>query len=155
MDCHRIVVIGGGFGGLAAVQAMRRLPAEITLVDRQNYHLFQPLLYEVAMGVLSPANITATLRAVFKNQKNARVALGEACAFDLTRKRAFLRDGVLPYDILVVATGSRHHYFGQDHWEATAPGLKTLGDARRIRSRVLHAFESAEWATDPDEVRDG
>ena len=149
---HHVVVIGGGFGGLAAVQGLKGVPVRVTLVDRRNFHLFQPLLYQVATGWLSPANIASTLRAVLKHQKNARVLLAEACGVDTKRRRVILSDGQLDYDILIVATGSRHHYFGNDHWRTVAPGLKTVEDATEIRRRIFLAFEAAERESDPDKL---
>jgi NADH:ubiquinone reductase (H+-translocating) len=146
---HRVVIVGGGFGGLYAAQALRKAPVEVTLVDRRNFHLFQPLLYQVATGGLSPANIAAPLRGVLARQRNATVLLGEVLDFDLDRKQVVLRDGVLDYDSLIVATGAKHHYFGHPEWEAFAPGLKTIEDATTIRRKVLTAFEQAERATDP------
>jgi NADH dehydrogenase len=140
----RVVIIGGGFGGLYAAQSLKDAPIEVTLVDRRNFHLFQPLLYQVATGWLSPANIASTLRSVLRHQKNTRVLLGEVVDIDVERRQAILSDGALPYDSLIVATGSRHHYFGNDHWEALAPGLKTVEDATEIRRRIFLAFEAAE-----------
>jgi NADH dehydrogenase len=147
---HHVVIIGGGFAGLQAALALRKAPVQITLVDRRNFHLFQPLLYQVAMGGLSPANIATPLRALFKNQKNAEVFLAEAVDFDLAGKRVLLSDGELTYDTLIVAAGTRDHYFGHDDWEKLAPGLKSIEDATEIRRRVLLAFEAAERATDPE-----
>ncbi|HUD70756.1 MAG TPA: NAD(P)/FAD-dependent oxidoreductase [Dongiaceae bacterium] len=145
---HRVVIVGGGFGGLQAARALKRAPVEVTLLDRRNFHLFQPLLYQVATGALSPANIASPLRAVLKRQRNATVVLGEATGFDLAGRRVLTREGAIPYDTLIVAAGTRHHYFGHDDWEALAPGLKTVEDATTIRRRVLIAFEAAERATD-------
>ena len=122
-------------------------------MDRRNYHLFQPLLYQVATGGLSPANIAAPLRSIFKRQKNVQVLLGEVQDIDLAERRVLFDDGDLAYDWLVVATGSSHHYFGNDQWETHAPGLKTIEDATEIRSRVLMAFERAEKETDPARIR--
>ncbi len=150
---HRVVIVGGGFGGLYAARALKGAPVEVTLVDRRNFHLFQPLLYQVATGGLSPANIAAPLRSILKRQRNARVLLGEAVGLDAARRTLRLADGELPYDTLIVATGATHHYFGRDHWAALAPGLKTLEDATEIRARVLAAFEQAERAASPEEVR--
>ncbi len=146
---HRVVIVGGGFGGLYAARALRHAPAEVTLVDRRNFHLFQPLLYQVATGALSPANIAAPLRAVLKRQRNTRVLLGEVTGFDLDRRAVLLKAGELPYDSLVVAAGAHNHYFGHPEWEALAPGLKSVEDATEMRRRVLLAFEEAERSPDP------
>jgi NADH dehydrogenase len=146
-----VVILGGGFGGLQAAQALARAPVDVTLLDRRNFHLFQPLLYQVATGGLSPANIASPLRAVLRDQANARVLLAEATGIDVVGRRVLLADGTVPYDTLVVATGSRHHYFGHQDWERNAPGLKTIEDATAIRRRILLAFERAERAQDPDE----
>src|SRR5262245_52281542 len=137
----RIVIVGGGFGGLYAAQALRRAPVDVTLLDRRNFHLFQPLLYQVATGALSPANIAAPLRAVLKRQKNTTVLLGEVVGLDVAGRRVLLRDSAVGYDTLILATGARHHYFGHDDWEQHAPGLKTVEDATEIRRRALLAFE--------------
>ena len=139
-----VVIVGGGFGGLHAAQSLSRASVEVTLLDRRNFHLFQPLLYQVATGALSPANIAAPLRAVLKRQRNTRVLMAEVVDLDPSRRRLKLADGELDYDTLIVATGSRHHYFGSPHWEPLAPGLKTIEDATEIRRRVLSAFELAE-----------
>lgn len=150
---HRVVILGGGFGGLSAAQNLRRAPVELTLVDRRNFHLFQPLLYQVATGWLSPANISSTLRAILKHQKNARVLLGDAESIDVEHRRVMLDDGDgIPYDTLVVATGSRTFYFSNEHWQAIAPGLKTIEDATTIRSRIFMAFEAAEREMDPAKI---
>ena len=148
---HRVVIVGGGFAGLTAARTLRKQAVDITLVDRRNFHLFQPLLYQVATGALSPANIAAPLRAILAKQANVRVVLGEAVGLDAAARQLRLADGnVLPYETLIVATGSRHHYFGKDaEWEPLAPGLKTLEDATEIRRRVLLGFEHAETAEDP------
>ncbi|MGE5346580.1 MAG: NAD(P)/FAD-dependent oxidoreductase [Acidithiobacillales bacterium] len=146
---HRVVVVGGGFGGLRATRALARLPVQVTLVDRRNFHLFQPLLYQVATGALSPANIAAPIRSLLKREKNVRVLLGEAIGLDAARRLLLLSDGDLPYDTLVVAAGVRHHYFGNEGWETIAPGLKTLEDATEMRRRILLAFERAERESDP------
>jgi len=148
---HRIAIVGGGFGGLYAARALARAPARVTVVDRRNFHLFQPLLYQVATGGLSPADITAPLRSVLKRQANAHVVLGHVADLDPERRNLILDDGELPYDTLIVATGVRHDYFGNDGWEAAAPGLKTVEDATRIRGRILGAFEAAERSDDPAE----
>src|SRR5262245_6091316 len=148
---HRVVVVGGGFGGLSAVRALARAPVQVTLLDRRNFHLFQPLLYQVATGGLSPANIAAPLRAVLKRQRNARVLLAEAKDFDVAGRSVLLADGRVEYDTLIVATGARHSYFGHDEWERLAPGLKAVEDATEIRRRILLAFEMAERAADAAE----
>jgi NADH dehydrogenase len=145
---HRVVIVGGGFGGLYAAQALRKAPVDVILLDRRNFHLFQPLLYQVATGGLSPANIAAPLRSVLERQRNTRVLLGEVVDFDLNARQVVLRDGRVPYDSLIVAAGARHHYFGHPEWEEYAPGLKTVEDATTIRRRVLLAFEEAERAND-------
>src|SRR5947209_5575164 len=147
---HRVVIVGGGFGGMLAAQGLRKAPCDVTLIDRRNFHLFQPLLYQVATGGLSPANIAAPLRAMFKKQKNTRVLLGEVSGFDLAGKAVLLADGArVPFDSLILATGATHAYFGHDEWADLAPGLKTIEDATEIRRRVLSAFERAEREPDP------
>ena len=140
----RVVIIGGGFGGLYAAQCLKHTLVEVTLIDRRNFHLFQPLLYQVATGWLSPANIAATLRATLKRHRNIRVFLAEATGIDAGSRRVLLNTGSIDYDTLIVATGSRHHYFGNDHWETLAPSLKTVEDATEIRRRIFSAFEAAE-----------
>jgi NADH:ubiquinone reductase (H+-translocating) len=150
---HRVVVIGGGFGGLSAVIELGKAPVDVTLIDRCNYHLFQPLLYQVATGSLSPANIASPLRNVLKKQENARVLLGEAVHLDAANRRVILSDGTVEYDSLVVATGASHQYFGHDEWENFAPGLKTIEDATDMRRRILLAFEAAERESDPEKLR--
>ncbi len=144
VDTHHVVIIGGGFGGLYAARCLKRAPVRITLLDRRNFHLFQPLLYQVATGALSPANIAAPLRAVLKRQCNTEVQLAEAVDIDVADHRVVLSDGTVNYDTLIVATGARHHYFGNAQWETDAPGLKTIEDATEIRRRILLAFEAAE-----------
>ena len=148
---HRVVIVGGGFGGLNAAQALRKADdVNVTLIDRRNFHLFQPLLYQVATGALSPANIASPLRGVLNRQKNTEVILAEVVGFDIPRQTIRLADGgVVPYDSLIVAAGSTHSYFGHDEWSALAPGLKTIEDATEIRRRVLFAFEHAEREADP------
>lgn len=148
-ETHRVVIIGGGFGGLMAAQRLKRESVSVTLIDRQNVHLFQPLLYQVATGGLSPGDIVSPLRWVLRRQQNARVWLAEVTGIDATARQVILRDGSAPYDTLVVAAGASHHYFGHDDWAAHAPGLKTIEDAREIRRRVLLAFEAAERDRDP------
>jgi NADH dehydrogenase len=146
---ERIIILGGGFGGLYAAKALRYAPVDVTLVDRRNFHLFQPLLYQVATGSLSPGEIAAPLRALLRKQKNTRVLLDEAVYLDPHKRILTLRTGALPYDTLIIATGARNHYFGNTTWEATAPGLKSIEDATRIRQKILYAFEAAERETDP------
>jgi NADH dehydrogenase len=146
---HRVVVVGGGFGGLYAANGLRRAPVDITLVDRRNFHLFQPLLYQVSTGGLSPADIASPLRHIFKRQRNVTVVLGEARSVDPARKVLHLAEGDLPFDSLVLAPGVVNHYFGQDQWAGTAPGLKSLEDAVEIRHRILESFEAAELEPDP------
>lgn len=146
---HRVVIVGGGFGGLMAARELRGESVDVTLIDKRNFHLFQPLLYQVATGGLSPANIAAPIRSVLSKQKNARVMLAEVTGFDLPNKRVELKGGVCEFDSLIVATGGCNHYFGNDQWEVHAPGLKTVEDATEIRRRVLLAFETAERESDP------
>lgn len=150
---HRVVIIGGGFGGLVCAQSLRKVPADVTLIDRRNFHLFQPLLYQVATGALSPANIAAPLRSILKRQRNTRTLMAEVSGFDLAAKLVHTADGEhVPFDTLVVAAGSTHHYFGKDaEWEPLATGLKTIEDATEIRRGVLGAFERAERTTDAEE----
>ena len=146
---HRVVILGGGFGGLYVAKALGRAPVSVTLIDRRNFHLFQPLLYQVATGGLSPGEIASPLRVVLRNNPNTEVLLAEAIDLDVARRRVVLRDGEAAYDHLVVATGATHHYFGNPQWEALAPGLKTIENATEIRSRLLMAFERAEREPDP------
>ena len=154
---HRVVIVGGGFGGLRAARTLKRAPVDVTLVDRRNFHLFQPLLYQVATGSLSPGEIATPLRAVLRRQRNTRVVLGEVHGFDLDAHEVLVgraagggEDLRLPYDTLVVAAGMRNHYFGHDEWHGAAPALKSLEDALDIRRRILLAFEAAEM--EPDEA---
>jgi len=144
----RVVIVGGGFGGLYAARALAGAPVDVTVVDRTNHHVFQPLLYQVATASLSPSQIAYPIRGVLRNQKNARVVLGEVTGVDLAHRVVTLADGELPYDYLILASGASHSYFGHDEWEAQAPGLKTLDDALRIRERILLAFERAERERD-------
>jgi len=150
MQKHRVVIVGGGFAGLAVARNLRKAPVEITLVDRSNHHLFQPLLYQVAMGGLNPAEIASPIRVVLRKQKNATVWMGEVTAIDTLQKVVTLDNGAqsLPYDTLVLAAGGRTSYFGHDEWEKVAPGLKTIQDALKIRQRVLLALERAERCQD-------
>src|ERR1700683_530416 len=153
-DGHRVVILGGGFGGLSAALRLRRVPVQVTLIDRCNYHLFQPLLYQVATGSLSPANISSPLRTILKRQRNTQVLLAEAVGIDAAKRRVILSDGAIDYDTLIVATGSSHQYFGHEEWEQWAPGLKTVEDATDMRRRILLAFETAEREQDPVKVRE-
>ena len=147
------MIVGGGFGGLYAAKALKRAPVEVTLVDRRNFHLFQPLLYQVATGALSPGEIACPLRHILRHNRNTRVWLAEVTGIDAPGRKLLLSDGrELPYDTLVVAAGARNHYFGKD-WEQAAPGLKTLEEATAIRSRILLAFEAAEMEPDPEKRR--
>lgn len=145
---HQVVIVGGGFGGLYAAQKLRRCPVEVTLIDRRNFHLFQPLLYQVATGALSPANIAAPLRNVLKKQKNCRVILGEVTDFDVPGKNVLIGDEKVPFDSLIVAAGAGNFYFNHPEWEQHAPGLKSIEEATAIRARVLKTFEQAEHAKD-------
>jgi NADH dehydrogenase len=147
---YQVVIVGGGFGGLYAARALKNAPVNVTLLDRRNFHLFQPLLYQVATGALSPANIATPLRALLKRHKNTRVLLAEVTGFDLDKRDVILKDGKAAYDSLVVAAGARHHYFGHPEWERLAPGLKTVEDATEMRRRILLSFEAAERASDPE-----
>ncbi|MGH9325559.1 MAG: NAD(P)/FAD-dependent oxidoreductase [Terriglobia bacterium] len=151
---HKVVILGGGFGGLYAAQALRSAPVEVTLIDRRNYHLFQPLMYQVATGSLSPGEIAAPLRGVLSRQKNAHVLLGEAVDVDPTKKRVMLSDGAsFRYDSLIVATGSENSYYGNDGWREWAPSLKTVEEALSVRHKILYAFEAAERMADSEERR--
>ena len=154
MSARRVVVVGGGFGGLRVVRGLRHADVEVTLVDRQNYTLFQPLVYQVATGALSPAEIAVPLRSIVRRQQNARVVLAEATGFDLDQREVEL-DGHenITYDVLVVAGGSRYSYFGHDEWQKDAPEIKSLGGALDIRTRILSAFEAAELEADPERKR--
>jgi NADH dehydrogenase len=153
---HRVVIVGGGFGGVNVARALARADVDVTVVDRTNHHLFQPLLYQVAAGILPPGLIAPAIRSVVKTQANARALLADVQTLDLARKvvSAVAPDGrtlTLPYDTLVVAAGATHAYFGHDEWAEFAPGMKTIEDARHLRSHVLSAFEMAELAEDPAE----
>ena len=152
MDRHKVVILGGGFGGINAAKNLKNVPVDVTLVDRCNFHLFQPLLYQVATGSLSPANIAGPLRQIVRKQKNTQVLLAEAVDIDAKNRRVILSDGELPYDTLIVATGSTHQYFGHPEWEQFAPGLKTIEDATAMRARILTAFEAAERETNPSRL---
>ncbi len=152
---RRVVILGGGFGGLYAAKALRKAPVDVTVVDRRNFHLFQPLLYQVATGALSPGEIASPLRSVLHRQKNTRVLLGEATDLDAEGKRVMLDDGsAIEYDWLIVATGSTDSYFGHDEWQRNAPGLKSIEHATEIRHKILYAFEAAEREPDPEKQRE-
>jgi len=145
----RVLILGGGFGGLYAARSLAGAPVEITLVDRHNYHLFQPLLYQVASAALNPSDIASPIRSILARQRNVEVILGEATSIDTEKRQVTLADGQLSYDYLIVATGATHSYFGHPEWAQNAPGLKTIEDALEIRRRVLLAFEHAERESDP------
>src|SRR5215213_4221427 len=146
----RVVIVGGGFGGLQAAKAFADAPVQVTLVDRRNHHLFQPLLYQVATAALSPADIAQPIRSVLRGQPNVEVVLGEVAAVDAVAKVVVLEDAApLPYDYLILAAGANHAYFGHDEWAPNAPGLKTLEDAIDIRRRILTSFEEADRERDP------
>ena len=148
---HRVVIVGGGFGGLYAAKHLGNSGAEVLLIDRRNFHLFQPLLYQVATGGLSPGDISSPLRAVLKRYRNIRVIKGVVSEIDAAGKNVLLEDGSrCGYDTLILAAGTRHHYFGNPEWERRAPGLKTIEDALEMRRRISQAFESAEREPDPD-----
>jgi NADH dehydrogenase FAD-containing subunit len=148
----RVVIVGVGFGGLAAARALRKAPVDLVLIDRRNYRLFQPLLYQVATAALSPADIAWPIRSIVAGQANARVELGRVTGVDAERREIVVEDKRrVAYDYLVLATGARHAYFGRDEWEQVSPGLKKIDDATLIRQRVLMAFERAEVASDPEE----
>src|SRR4029079_15790541 len=148
-----IVIVGAGFGGLSAAHALARAPADVTVIDRRNYHLFQPLLYQVATAGLSPAQIAAPIRAILRRAANVQVLLGRVTGVDKAARMVTLEDRTLSYDWLVLATGARHAYFVHDDWEAVAPGLKKIDEATEIRRRLLIAFERAEVTDDPEERR--
>ena len=149
----RVVILGGGFGGLYAAKALKRAPVHVTVVDRRNYHLFQPLLYQVATAALNPSDIAYPIRSVVARQTNTNVLLGEATAIDVSRKIVKLVDGEVAYDYLIVATGATHSYFNHPEWERSAPGLKGVEDALEIRRRVLLAVEAAERETAPEKQK--
>src|SRR5688572_14618669 len=148
MTRPRIVIVGAGFGGLFAAQALSRVAADVTIVDRHNYHLFQPLLYQVATAGLPPSDVAWPIRSILRRQRNATVLLGEVSGVDRARRVVQLHEREWPYDYLVIATGSTHSYFGHDGWQSFAPGLKSIDDATLIRRRILRAFEAAEMETD-------
>jgi NADH dehydrogenase len=151
---HRVLILGGGFGGLAAVKKLKRAPVEVILIDRRNFHLFQPLMYQVATGSLSPGEIAAPLRGILSRQNNAQVLLGEVVDVDPDAKRVILRDGAsFDYDSLIVATGSQTSYYGNDSWREWAPSLKSIEEATAIRHKILYAFERAERADSEEQAR--
>jgi NADH dehydrogenase len=149
----RVVIVGAGFGGIAAARALARAPVDVTVIDRHNYHLFQPLLYQVATAALSPADIASPIRSVLRGQRNASVVLARVSGIDKEKRVVQAGSRSFPYDMLVVATGARHAYFGHDEWEAHAQGLKKIDDATYLRRRILLAFELAETQDDPQERR--
>jgi len=149
---HRVAIVGGGFGGLRAAKGLARAPVEVTLVDRRNFHLFQPLLYQVATGGLSPGEIASPLRHILRRARNTSVWLAEVIDIDVAASTLILDSGELPYNTLILAAGSRNHYFGKP-WQEVAPGLKSIEDATEIRSRILRAFEAAEMESDAEKRR--
>src|SRR5882724_1040503 len=158
-EAPRVVIVGGGFGGLAAGKALRKAPVEVILIDRTNHHVFQPLLYQVATSVLAPSQISSPIRGILRQQKNTTVIMGEVTGVDKEQRCVFVnsadREHVpVHYDYLVLATGVRHSYFGHDEFEKFAPGLKNLADAVAIRNKILQAFEQAEAEEDPSRHRD-
>jgi NADH dehydrogenase FAD-containing subunit len=153
IDRPRVVILGGGFGGLSAARALARVALDVTLIDRHNYHLFQPLLYQVATAALAPNTIAAPVRAILRAQQNATVLMETVTGIDAVGRAVLIGERRVPYDFLIVATGARHSYFGHDEWEKFAPGIKTLSDALAIRQQILSAFEAAEVCDDPNERR--
>jgi NADH dehydrogenase len=149
----KVVIIGGGFGGLYASRALANQPVDVTLIDRTNHHLFQPLLYQVATAMLSPADIAQPIRAILKEAKNIRVVMGRVESIDTSARVVHTHGSQYPYQYLIVAAGARHSYFGNDHWEEFAPGLKNLSDALELRRRILNSFEIAETTSDPEVQR--
>jgi NADH dehydrogenase len=150
---HQVVIVGGGFGGLYTAKSLAKANVNITLIDKRNFHLFQPLLYQVATGTLSPADISSPLRAVLSKSKNTKVMLGEVSDIDTQAQKAIVGDEAVPYDTLIIATGVKHSYFGKDQWEEFAPGLKTVEDAIEMRRQIFMAFEAAEKETDLEKRR--
>jgi NADH:ubiquinone reductase (H+-translocating) len=149
----RVVIVGAGFAGLSAAKALAHTPTQIIVIDERNYHLFQPLLYQVATAGLSPADIAAPIRAILRRQKHAHVMLGSVTGVDLCKREVILRNRRVHYDYLIIATGARHSYFGHDEWAAVAPGLKKIDDATRVRRKILIALERAEAETNAKERR--
>ncbi|OUL34371.1 FAD-dependent oxidoreductase [Nostoc sp. T09] len=150
---HQVVIVGGGFGGLYTAKSLAKANVNVTLIDKRNFHLFQPLLYQVATGTLSPADISSPLRAVLSKSKNTKVILGEVRDIDPQAQKAIVGDQAIPYDTLIIATGVKHSYFGKDQWEEFAPGLKTVEDAIEMRRQIFMAFEAAEKETDIEKRR--
>jgi NADH dehydrogenase len=150
---HRVVIVGGGFGALYAAKRLGKPPFAVTLIDRRNFHLFQPLLYQVATGALSPGEVASPLRYILRKHRNTEVLMGEVVDLDIQNRRVIMSDGEVSYDDLILATGATHHYFGNDQWAPLAPGLKTIEDATEIRRRILWAFERAEREPDPEQRR--
>ncbi len=150
---HRVVIVGGGFAGLYTAKSLGRAPVDVTLIDKRNFHLFQPLLYQVATGTLSPADISSPLRGILSRLQNVKVLMDEVVDITPDSQTVLLRGKEIPYDTLIVATGVSHHYFGHDHWKETAPGLKTVEDALEMRRRIFMAFEAAEKETNLEKRR--
>jgi NADH:ubiquinone reductase (H+-translocating) len=150
---HRVVIVGGGFGGLYTAKSLSNAAVDVTLIDKRNFHLFQPLLYQIATGNLSPADISSPLRSILSKSKNTKVVLGEVSNIDPKGQTVIMGDVAVPYDTLIVATGAKHSYFGKDDWEEFAPGLKTVEDAIEMRRRIFMAFEAAEKETDLEKRR--
>ncbi|MEM6398984.1 MAG: NAD(P)/FAD-dependent oxidoreductase [Cyanobacteria bacterium P01_D01_bin.116] len=150
---HHVVIVGGGFGGLYTAKALNSKDINVTLIDKRNFHLFQPLLYQVATGTLSPADISSPLRSVLNKSKNTKVLLGEVSDIDPEKQNVMMGSEKIPYDSLIIATGAKHSYFGKDEWEEYAPGLKTVEDAIEMRRRIFMAFEAAEQETDEEKRR--
>src|SRR6266700_1495288 len=150
----RVVIVGAGFGGLRTARALRDAPVQVTVIDRQNHHLFQPLLYWVATAGLSPADICSPIRGILRNQKNVEVYMEEVTGVDVEVQRVLMGDCSVPYDYLVLATGAHDNYFGHPEWEHYAPGLKSIVDATSLRRKIQLAFEAAEIETDPEKVKE-
>src|SRR5258708_2610028 len=150
----RVVIVGAGFGGLQAAKVLHSSPVHVTVIDRQNHHLFQPLLYWAATAGLSPADITSPVRGILRKQKNTEVLMAEVTGVDLEQQRVLMGERSVPYDYLVLATGAHDNYFGHPEWENNAPGLKSVVDAISIRRKILLAFEAAEMETDPEKIKE-
>jgi NADH:ubiquinone reductase (H+-translocating) len=150
---HRVVIVGGGFGGLYVAKSLGKAPVDVTLIDKRNFHLFQPLLYQVATGTLSPAQISSPLRSILSRNRNTKVLMEHVIDLDTQRQKVVTPNECIPYDTLIVATGVRHHYFGKEEWQTAAPGLKTIEDALEMRRRIFSAFEAAEKEPDPGKRR--